>query len=94
MALSNLEKETIIIFNEAEPTANITTFNKKLIRRMNERCSENKGFICVKKGIDWAEYSCPKKYVTVRAPKKLTEEQRTEAAKRAKERFGGGVTHE
>ena len=34
MELSRLEQETIILFNEAEPTAEIYTHNKKLREKL------------------------------------------------------------
>ena len=34
------------------------------------------------------EYTFPKKWIKVRAPKELSEEQRENMAKRARERFG------
>lgn len=40
MELSRLEQETIILFNEAEPTAEIYTHNKKLGRNWNV-CPKN-----------------------------------------------------
>ena len=39
MGLSRLEQETIILFNEAEPTAEIYTHNKKLREKL-ERLSQ------------------------------------------------------
>ncbi len=34
MRLTDYEKETVILFNEEEPTAEISTYNKKLISRL------------------------------------------------------------
>lgn len=34
MSLSKLERETIILYNEAEPTANIYTHNRRLINKL------------------------------------------------------------
>ena len=34
MSLSKLERETIILFNEEEPTANIYTHNRRLINKL------------------------------------------------------------
>ena len=34
MSLSKLERETIILYNEAEPTANNYTHNRRLINKL------------------------------------------------------------
>lgn len=39
--LTKYEKETIILFNEAEPTANIYTYNKALQNRLAKFSREN-----------------------------------------------------
>ena len=39
--LTKYEKETIILFNEAEPTANIYTYNKALQNRLAKFSKQN-----------------------------------------------------
>lgn len=94
MSVSRYEQETIITFNEAEGMANVYTFNNKLIRRMDELCEKHTQFSVIRRGIGWAEYSCPKKYVTIRSPRLISEEQRAEAAKRLSAYRNGGATHD
>ena len=43
MKLSNLEKETIILWNEAEKTASVYTYNPALIRQLSELCRTHPG---------------------------------------------------
>ncbi|MFI3326796.1 MAG: molecular chaperone [Clostridia bacterium] len=40
MALTNYEKESIILFNEEDKTASIYTYNQKLINRINAKVKE------------------------------------------------------
>lgn len=91
--LSNLEKETIINFNDAEKTAEIYTCNNSWIRRMDALAKERPGEVC-KTGSDEvsATYTVPKKWIKVRPPRILTDEQREAMSRRAKEMFGTGRT--
>lgn len=91
--LSNPEKETIINFNDAEKTAEIYTCNNGWMRRMDALVKERPGEVC-KIGSDEvsATYTVPKKWVKIRPPRILTDEQREEMSKRARERFGFGKT--
>ena len=77
MSLKNLEKETVIIFNEEEDTANVETFNARLLGQLRkvESCE---GVICEKKERGYGAYIIPKKMVKIHAPRKspvLTDEQ-------------------
>ncbi len=40
-SLTNLEKETIILWNEAEDTIRVDTFNQKLINRLRKAAEKN-----------------------------------------------------
>ncbi len=77
--LTNEERETIILFNEAEKTASISTFNSALIRKLKTICEarpdESSG-----KGPDQnGEYlfTVPKKWIKVNAGPTYTDEQKT-----------------
>ena len=39
MSLSNLEKETVVIFNEMETTAEIFTYNRRMQTRLTALCA-------------------------------------------------------
>ena len=78
MSLTNLEKETIIVFNEAEDTANVETFSARLLGQLRkvESCE---GVVCKTKEKGYGVYVLPKTMVKVIAPRKqlvLTDEQR------------------
>lgn len=86
MSTSRLEQETIINFNEAEPTATIYTHNGALTRKLealaDQRPEEAKrGRIFSDGGRD---YIVPKRWVKVNAGQILTEERRQALAERAK----------
>lgn len=75
-----IERETCLLYNEEEKTASITTFNRALIRRLNKICETNHSFRLV------ATYSCgkyteyeyeiPKRYITVKIPREVSEERK------------------
>lgn len=77
--LTGQEKETIICFNESDKEASVFTFNKALIRKMQELKDEYPDDVSF---LGWTneemsgEWTVPKKWVKVRGSKKMTEEQR------------------
>lgn len=84
MKLSNFEKETIIIFNEAEDTATIDTYNKPLISRMEKLIDKYPDSIEASKTIYGNTYVIPKKWLKVSPPRLLSEEsERRRAANMA-----------
>lgn len=74
MKLSNFEKETIIIFNEAEDTATIDTYNKPLISRMEKLIDKYPDSIEASKTIYGNTYVIPKKWLKVNPPPIYSEE--------------------
>ena len=86
--ITGVEKETVILFNEAEKTAQIATYNGRWKRRLNELCkSEPETFQCTspedKDG--YAVYTCNKKRLSLPHRKReITEEQRKQCAERMK----------
>lgn len=82
--LSKLEKETIIIFNEEEPTAIIGTYNEKLKRRLRDFESSSNDCSLVKSNEGYVEYTVPKKWIKVNMPKRYSEEQKQKMAERAR----------
>ena len=84
--MTRLEQETIINFNEAEPTATIYTHNGALKRKLealsDQRPAEAKrGRIFSDGG---REYIVPKRWVKVNASRILTEEQRAAMVEQGK----------
>lgn len=82
MTLSRYEAETIINYNQEEKTASIYTHDPALMRKL-DTAIENGELITVKReGDGWKEYELPKKFVKVRFPRKLSDEQREEMSLR------------
>ena len=88
MGLSKYEMETIYNYNQEEPLASCYTMDKVLIRRLDELARKHKEITLVRGSDGMREYTFPKKWLKVRAPKELSDEQRENMAKRARERFG------
>ena len=84
--MTRLEQETIINFNEAEPTATIYTHNGALTRKLEtlaeQRPTEAKRGRAFSDG--GREYIVPKRWVKVNASRILTEEQKANIAARFK----------
>lgn len=85
--LNNFEKETSILYTEAESTAEICTYNKALASRLEKLAVEypDECVECNRFGRDdLCKYIVPKKWIKVSPPKKMSEEQRQAAAERLK----------
>ena len=82
MSLTNLEKETIIVFNEAEDSANVETFSARLLGQLRkvESCE---GVRCEESKKGYGVYIVPKTMIKIHAPHKnvMTDEQRAEKSK-------------
>lgn len=89
MSLSKAEQETIILFDEAEPTATIETCNRKLRNQLDRYCLENNECSLLRSNDVSAKYVCPKSWVKVRRPRQLTEKQKQELAERARRNLAG-----
>ena len=79
------EKETIINFNNAEQNASCYTLNthkRQMLLNLAEEYPDDVKIIC--KRDDMMEVTFPKKWVKIRPPRKLTEEQRVNAVERGR----------
>lgn len=85
MRLTRQERETIINFNEAEETANVYTYNQKLIHKLE--AIDRPECVLKRKGDMWAEYDVPKTWVKITPPRVYTEEQRRIMGNRLHNRF-------
>lgn len=85
MTLTSQEKETIICFNEAEPIAEVFTYNGRMLRELSKLAEDrpNEAQHISDNGTGGSTYRVPKKWVKIRASRILTEEQRTAAVERA-----------
>lgn len=80
--ISKYEQETIINYNNAEKTASIFTYDKSLIRKIDEKLSGYPELKVLRRDDGCAEYELPKKWIKVRFPRLLSDEQRKEMANR------------
>ncbi len=81
MSLTNIERETIVTFNEGEPAAEIFTYNTRIKRRLQELCPLHPADVRQVKdnGEGGVTYQCPKSWIRINPPRtsiNLTEEQR------------------
>ena len=82
------EMETVYNYNQEDPLASCYTMDKALIRRMDALAQKHKEITLVRGSDGMRKYTFPKRWLKVRAPKELSDEQRENMAKRARERFG------
>lgn len=80
MKLSRIEQETIILYNEAESTAEVFTYDQKLFHKL-ERLTEKYPGQITRTGE--RQFIVPKACVLIREP--YSEERRAAARKRALE---------
>lgn len=79
------EKETVINFNNAEQNASCYTLNthkRQMLLNLAEEYPDDVKIIS--KRNDMVEVTFPKKWVKIRPPRKLTEEQRVNAVERGR----------
>lgn len=89
--LSAIERETIILFNDAEATAIVETCNRKWKNKMRAICAKNAECILTFEDEHCERYLIPKKWVRVQISRQLSEEQRQKMQDTAKNRFHKGV---
>lgn len=84
MKLTPAERETIILYNEAEDTASVYTHDRKMIEKLKKLHEKNPSQIYpegnVRSGA--VSYIVPKRCVSIRAP--YSEERRKADSERAK----------
>lgn len=78
--LTNIERETIIIFNEAEELAEVFTFNRPMQRRLAELAQQHPADVLQTERDDTdgqtsVTYTVPKGWVRINAPRVLSEKQ-------------------
>ena len=78
MSLSRYEQETVITFNEAEPSATVYTYNGRLKRKLAAAFHDRPGEIAlIHQDMTGAvQYSIPKKWVKVNPSRILSEAQK------------------
>lgn len=78
MKLSKLEKETIILWNEAEPGAEIYTYNPSLQEQLTRLCAKypDKVRMTAENGYGGLIFALPKRWLRIVPPRILTPAQR------------------
>ncbi len=78
MKLTNVEKETVINFNEAEHTASVYTHNEALKRQLSELCRTHPEQVRQTAANGWGglTFELPKKWLRVAPPRVLSPAQR------------------
>ncbi len=78
MRLTNIEKETIITFNEAERTASVYTHNEALKHQLLELCRSRPEQVRQTAANAWGglTFALPKKWLKVSPPRVLSPAQR------------------
>lgn len=84
MSLSNYERETIFLYNQAEENCVLTTHNPALIRKMDKFIENGEAITVLASDDGYREYSFTKKAIKVRFPRKLSDEKRAELVARMK----------
>ena len=80
------ERETILTFNDAEKRASYYTCNKARMAQLKKLAKEYPDAVKITRDEDWCvEADLPKKWVKVKPPRKLTEEQYAELVRRGRE---------
>lgn len=86
--LTRQEQETIVNYNQEDKTASCFTCDQSLIRKLDILCEKSSEIIVTKIGDGCKEYSFPKRWVKIKMPRQLSDEQRQKAAERAARNFG------
>lgn len=86
MSISRIERETVILFNEAEATASVYTYNGALKRKLLGLCSARPTEARQTKDDDRGglTFEVPKRWIKVNAGPVYTEEQRQAMKERTK----------
>lgn len=87
-SLTNLEKETIILWNEAEDTITVDTFNQKLINRLRKAAEKNPEVFSVSEPDKFGAVNAtfPKKFFSYRFVSPMSDEDRARYSEIAKAR--------
>ena len=90
MQLTNIERETIINFNEAERKASVYTHNEALKRQLLELCRFHPDQVCqtAANADGGLTFELPKKWLKVSPPRKPTPAQLEVLARMTQKRMG------
>lgn len=88
MGFSLYEQETVITFNRAEDTAQIYTADPAMIRKMDDLSRKTTEIKAVEEMEGAKRYILPKKLISIRKPRKFSEEQKQIATERLRKMRG------
>ena len=88
--MTKFEQETIFSYNQAEENCHCYTCDQSLIRKLDKLCQKDSRVTEGKSGDGYKEYNFPKKWLSVKLPRQLTEEKRAELRNRAMKYFHNG----
>lgn len=93
MKLTNLEKETIINFNEAEHTASVYTHNEALKERLLELCQTHPAQVrqTADNGRGGLIFELPKKWLKISPPRVLSPAQQAVLDRMNRSKHKGGI---
>lgn len=82
--LSKEERETIVLYTEADDRAEVYTHNKKLINRLSKFCEDRPGEIQKIRESETGAvtYTVPRDWVKVSPKRRMSDDQKAAAAER------------
>ena len=85
MEHTNIERETVILYNQAEKEARVCTEDQVMIRKLTSILSENRKDITLcEERSGYMEVLVPKRWVKVVPTRQLSDEKRQELSERMK----------
>ena len=90
MRLSNYEKETIFLFNEADREASVFTYNDALKKQLEALCVSHPEQVLRTEdnGYGGLTFALPKKWLKIKPPRILSAAQREVVEQMNKKRWG------
>jgi hypothetical protein len=78
-----IESETTITFNDEEKEATVFTCNQAMMRKLDGYCAKYpEQYYLIREDECSKTYQVPKRYISIRQPKILTEDQRRQMSER------------
>ena len=85
-SLTLYERETVMLYNQAERTASIDTCDPVLIRRLDEFMEKSTEISLLSEDEYGKRYLIPKKWIKINLPRQLTDEQRQELSEKMRQK--------
>ena len=83
--LSRIEQETVLLYNQEEKLAHVSTCDPKLIRKIESLIAKSDLITRVSGNECYAEYTLPKSFIKLKVPRKINDEERLAISKRLSE---------